>query len=794
MPSATSNRKKARRTPPPENDSLDLLEIIFRQRWLIGFLTVLGLIAGVAYAMNAQVWYQSQAKLLIAERTAGLGGSSDTTGTGIVEEDMLANHIELISSRMIVQRALESNGLTDLESIQSHLNENVDAADFVIDQLDIVKGGSGSAKTARSLNIALSHTDPDDAKLLLTAVMKEYEKFIVAQIEQVMGRANELIQEAKTDVESSLAAAEQERLKSRQDAPLFFQGEGSSNVYQDRFRRLKEELLDLDIQESTLRTRLDRVDVVLKELESSTDPIDHLDKLALIDSESLERLGLFAGLQMNSANTAEFRAAMPAKMEEARTQFTHLLSLNSEKQRLNAVFGPGHPKVQEIESEITLVKQFLQDNQGLSNPDGLFADTTLTPEGLLKAYTGFLQHDLAALAERRKELDYLAADAEVKAKELIEYELRDLVLQKNIERQEALFDAVVQQLRDLKTAQGLSGYLYEFLEVPRLGEQVWPKLPLCGAGGLLLGLCCGLALALGSDVRDGRFRSAAELDEAIGLTNLGRVGKMDSIDRGIEGLISSELTPNAEAFRLGRTMMLMDIKSGNLKTIGFTSPMQGDGKSTIMANFAISFAQVDLKVLVIDADLRRPTVHRYFSVAKKIGLCDLLEGEATIEESIKETAVENVSVITAGSTTKLPTELLQSERLDQILDHLRDDFDVILIDLPPVLAVSDPIVVLPRLDGSVLVVRVARARRDEVLNTMRRIKESGGNFVGWMLNSFGAGAKFDSAGGYSGYYESDYTRATGKNGRNKGGAEIEGRAKASRKMAASKRALDDESS
>ncbi|MEL7338666.1 MAG: chain-length determining protein, partial [Planctomycetota bacterium] len=90
----------------------------------------------------------------------------------------------------------------------------------------------------------------------------------------------------------------------------------------------------------------------------------------------------------------------------------------------------------------------------------------------------------------------------------------------------------------------------------------------------------------------------------------------------------------------------------------------------------------------------------------------------------------------------------------------------------------------------VLVVRVARARRDEVINTMRRIKESGGNFVGWMLNSFGAGAKFDGAGGYSGYYESDYTRATGKNGRNKGGGAIEGRAKASRKMASSKGGQD----
>ncbi|MCA9140729.1 MAG: polysaccharide biosynthesis tyrosine autokinase [Planctomycetales bacterium] len=781
MASAKSSSRKSRRVVSSDSDSLDILEIVSRQRWLIGFLSVVGLVAGVAYAMNAPVWYRSQAKLLIAERTAGLGsGGGAGTGTGIVEEDTLANHMELIASRMIVGQALEANGLMELESITPHVTESEDAIDYVIEHLDIVKGGSGSAKAARSLNISLTHTDPEDARLVLTAVMKEYEKFIVAQVEQVMGRANELVNEAKSDVESALARAEQEQLTARQEAPLFFQGEGSSNVYQDRFRRLQDEMLDLDIQESTLRTRLERVVSVLSEMEGSTDPIDNLDKLALIDSESLERLGLFAGLQMNSANTAEFRAAMPAKAEEARTQFTHLLTLSSEKQRLNAIFGPGHPKVQEIENEITLVKQFLQDNESLSNPDGLFTDTTLTPEGLLKAYTGFLQHDLAALTERRKELLYLSSDAEKKAKELIEYELRDLVLQKNIERQEALFDGIVSQLRELDTASSLSGYLYEFLEVPRLGQHTWPKLPLCAAAGLLLGICSGLAFAFGSDVRDGRFRSAAELDETIGLANMGRVGKMMSIDRGVQGLISAELSPDAEAFRLGRTMMLVDIKSGNLKTIGFTSPMQGDGKSTIMSNFAVSFAQVDLRVLVVDADLRRPSVHRYFSVPKAVGLCDILEATATIEDAIKPTSIENVSVITAGSNTKVPAELLQSERLDEVLEELKNDYDVILLDLPPVLAVSDPVVVLPRLDGSILVVRVSRARRDEVLNTMRRIKESGGNFVGWMLNAFGAGAKFDGAGGYSGYYESDYTRSNPRNGRTVNG---KAKAKAARESA-----------
>lgn len=765
-PNEPKNRIQSLMRPKSDDDqadSLDVLQILHRQRWIIIFLAICGLTAGVAYAKYAQVWYQSSATVLINQKSAGL--DSEGTGQEMVEEDILANHIQLIKSRKIVGEALDENKIATLPSIVKHLNAErpgFDAADYVVEHLSIAKGGEGSAKAARSLRVTLTHTDAHDTELILTAVMKRYEQFIIAQVEQLMGRANEMVNEAKQDIESELIAAEQEHLTSRQNAPLFFQGEGSSNVYQDRYRRLQEELLDLDIKESTVRTRLKRVDATLVEMDGSDNPVDHLDKLALIDSESLERLGVFAGLQMNASRSTEFIASMPAETEKARTQITHLLELNSEKQRLASAFGAGHPKVIEIQNQIELVQNFLQEKQGPINSTLGFAESSLNPEGLLKAYVGFLNHDLATLTERRKEITFLAADAETKAKELIEYELTDMVLQKKITRQEALFDSIVQQLRDLDTASGLSGYLYEFLEVPRRGEKSWPKLSLCGLGGLMLGLFSGLFLAVANDLRDGRFRSAAELDEAIGLTSLGRVGKLNSIKKGVAGLIATGESPDAEAFRLGRTMLLPEIRSGALRTIGFTSPMQGDGKSTVVSNFAVSFAQLGLKVLIIDADLRRPSIHKFFNLSKHDGLCDLLEGRITFDEAVKETKADNVFIMPAGSSSASPAEFLQSEELDEALVMAQSQFDLVLVDLPPVLAVSDPVVVLPRLNGAILVVRVSKVRRDEVVNTLRRVEAAGGNFVGCMLNTFGASKAFDADGGYYGYYRSDYTRPKSK--------------------------------
>ncbi|MEM9364381.1 MAG: polysaccharide biosynthesis tyrosine autokinase [Planctomycetota bacterium] len=739
-----------------DGEAFNLFSVIHRQRWLIALLTLIGLAAGIAYALYGTVWYESSAKILINEKSAGL--SNQQTRDTVVHEDILANHMELLRSRKIIAEALDANGLMDLDSVQPHLGETNDTVDYVIDHMELVKGGEGSAKTARSLHVSLKHTDADDSKILLTAVLKRYEQFIIDQVEQVMGRANDLVNEAKEEVEADLIAAEEEHLKSRQTAPLFFQGEGSSNVYQDRYRRLQDELLQVEISESTVRTRLERVLQTLEEMEAE-DGVDHLDKLALIDSESMSRLGVFAGLQMNVADSPEFRAAMPAKMEEARAQFTHLLELNSEKQRLSALFGPGHPKVQDIDNQITLVKEFLRENEELTAPTNAFGDESLSPEGLLRTYVGFLKHDLASLETRKSELQLLAGDSEKKAKELIEFELRDMVLQKKIDRQQALFDGVVQQLLELDTASGLSGYLYEFLEVPRTGDKVWPNLPIAAMGGLMLGLFAGMFLAVANDVRDGRFRSAAELDEAIGLMSLGMVDRLNSIRQGVSGLMEVETSPNAEAFRLGRTILLPEIRAGRMKTLGFTSPMQGDGKSTMTANFAVSFSQVGLKVLLIDADLRRPSVHRYFSVNREEGLSDVLKGEKQLTDVIKPTDAEGVYVVTAGSTTRAAAELLQADRLDETLEIAKEDFDIVLVDLPPVLAVSDPVIVLPRLDASVLVVRVGRVRRDEVANTMRRVEASGGHLVGHMLNTFGSGKKFDTTGGYFGYYQSDYTRS-----------------------------------
>jgi succinoglycan biosynthesis transport protein ExoP len=734
--------------------SIDLLQVLQRQRWLIIFVTLIGIASGVFYATQATVWYKSTASILINTKNPSSEGKS---GSEVVNEDILANHMELLRSRKIVEGALTKDGLMNLDSILPHLSvtRGEDAADYVISRLEITKGGKGAAKSARSLSLGFAHTDPEESQKILESVLVEYQNYIAGQLESIMGKASDFINHAKNEVEADLRNAEQAYLTARKSAPMLFQGEGSSNIYQDKYRRIEEELLNVEIQESALKTRLERVQESLANMDIQGGLAENLDKLALIDSDSMQRLGLYASLQVSAANTADFQATQPARMAEAQTQYKHVLELMSEKQRLTAVFGPGHPKVQDIQDQIDLVKKFLEE-KGEENSLQI-NQGTLGPEALLKAYVGFLEHDLATLAQRKRELTILAGNAESQAKTLIDYELQDLVLRKKIDRQEKLFDGVVQQLRELDTASGLSGYVYELMETPRLGIRSWPSLPICILGGMMLGLFTGLSLAIANDLRDSRFHSAIEFEQFVGVQPLGRIGKVNSMRQGVKGLIATELTPDAEAIRMMRTLLLMDIRTKKLQTIAMTSPMQGDGKSTVVSNLAVSFSQLGMSVLVIDCDLRRPSIHKYFSLTRDNGLVDVLTHDLEPTEAIQKSAVENVDVLSAGSPSTTPAELLQSSKFDNLLDVMKDKYDIVLLDTPPVLAVSDPLVVAAKVSGVAVVFKAATARKSEVSNTLRRLASAGGSVVGSVINTIGVSKTFSSDGGYYGYYRTGYT-------------------------------------
>lgn len=741
-----------------EDGVLQVLQAI-QSRWrTVAAVSMLGLLAGVVYSFWVQPRFQSSAEVLVHVKSAGL--TSDKPGSEIVEEDILANHIKVLTSRRIVEAALKANDLNDLPSIQPFLEEDFDSTDYVIENLELVRGGGGDAKAARSLDIAFTHTDPDDSKLVLDAIVSEYQSFVVGQVESTMSAASRLVEKARTNIEADLKAAEQEYMVARREAPLFFVGEGSTNIYQDKYRRLEDELVNLSIEEAHVQTRYKNVKSIVDNManDSNAEKLDELEKLALIDSESLERLGVFAGINNEAASTTQFMASQPERTAGAEAEYTRLLELMAEKQRLESVFGAGHPHIREIRDEIALVKKFLAEKQDKLDQTVNVTESPISPDALLKTYIGFLKNDLNTFEQRRRDLKRLSAENEERAKAVLDFEIQEEFLRNRIARKEGLYDGIVQQLRELDTASGLSGYVYELLETPRRGVQTWPIVPLFGLIGSMLGFFGGVGLASFMDSRDHRFRSSQQIESMINLPILGRISKLPSVSKGVQGLKKVSTAHSFEPFRMGRTFLLPEIHSGDLKTLGFSSSMQGDGKSMVAANFAVATSQVGMRVLVIDADLRRPSQHAYFSIEQANGLTEVITSEITPDMAIQKTEFENVFVMPAGAAVENPAELLQSQKVDALLNELSDQFDLIIVDLPPVLAVSDPLILAPRINGVAMVVRVANAEIEQVTSAARRLRSAGGNLVGCFVNSFGSGRSFADDEAYSGYYNSSYSR------------------------------------
>jgi len=187
-----------------------------------------------------------------------------------------------------------------------------------------------------------------------------------------------------------------------------------------------------------------------------------------------------------------------------------------------------------------------------------------------------------------------------------------------------------------------------------------------------------------------------------------------------------------ESFRTLRTNLLLRCGE-DARTFLLTSAMPGEGKSTIAANLARSLCGMRKRVLLIDADLRRSTAHRFFGISNTRGLADVLKGAATPEQVWQETR-QGPIVLTSGPVPADPQTLFQSEFFAQLIHDVRDQFDLVLVDSPPLLAVADTTLMVPHVDGTVLVLRYAHVTETEAVRALERLRAAKDNVIGCVLS------------------------------------------------------------
>jgi capsular exopolysaccharide synthesis family protein len=207
-------------------------------------------------------------------------------------------------------------------------------------------------------------------------------------------------------------------------------------------------------------------------------------------------------------------------------------------------------------------------------------------------------------------------------------------------------------------------------------------------------------------------------------------------------------------------------QQGNLKVIQVTSPIPGDGKSTIASNLAVSIAQSGRKVCLVDCDFRRPRVSKIFGVGSDVGLVQVINEKSELEEAIQDSTIENLSILSCGRRPANPAELLSSEKFQSIVAELRTMFDYVILDTPPVLVVSDPATVAPVADGVILTVRLRRNLKPIAIRASQMLHAMNANMIGVVVNGVGVGA---NGYGYGGYRYDAYNSPYGAKGYGKSG-------------------------
>jgi len=412
--------------------------------------------------------------------------------------------------------------------------------------------------------------------------------------------------------------------------------------------------------------------------------------------------------------------------------------------QMESTLGPNHPQAKALRAQIDEITKQIDAEQNRL---------------LLEAKQNYViaranEDQTTAAFEAQKTDAYKLRD------DLVEYTLR----QREFESNRTLYEGLLQRLRTAGVQAGL-----ESLEIDVVDYALPPASPVLKPQStviltaLVFGVLGGIAIAFLMEALDTGLRSIAEIESITELPSLAIIprGRRSSADQAASlttaqrniSVLTQPKSQFAEAFRSLRTSLLLSTAGHPPKFILSTSATPSEGKTTIATNLAAILAQRDTRVLLIDADLRRPNVHHRFGLNGKTGLTTVLTGTTTLEEAVQNVPeIPNLDILPSGPVPPFPTEMLGSEAMESLLKRCGEIYDHIVIDSPPILSVTDGVLLARQSDAVVLVVRHGKSSKHVVRRARDLLLRSGAPITGIVLNAVDLSSpEYYGYYGYSGY-------------------------------------------
>ncbi len=541
---------------------------------------------------------------------------------------------------------------------------------------------------------------------------------------------------------------------------------------------LSKQLIDLQMKVETSQEKLVRYQKeheilgIDEKQNITTEKLDELNKeLTTAESERIEKESVYRLVEAGNPD-AIASAAGAIDAAEAGGQSGSLLEnlrakeadLKIQAAQLSTQFGPAYPKVAQLNSQLKEV-----DVQILNEARKVAAK---------------IRGQYMAALQREKMLHDALEKQKQEANNLNESSIQYSLLKRDLDSNRQLYEGLMEKMKEAGVSAGLKSNNFRIVDVARVPTTpVEPNVPRNLAFGLMLGLTSGVGLAFLMEGLDNTVRTTEQAQMISGLAPLGMIPLGSRSAR--EGANSKRLviasskevvelitqvrpqSQMAESYRALRTSLLLSNLGAPPKMIMITSALPQEGKTTTSINCAVVLAQKGVRVLLVDADLRRPSIHKILGMGPRSGLSNVLTGSSTLEEVVTSSSVlPNLSILSAGTPPPNPAELLASTNMRDMLEKLRGEYDHIVIDTPPALSVTDAVVLSPRADAIVLVIRSGHTTKQALRRSRDILMQVNAKLSGVLLNAVDLTSPdyhyyYEYQGKYAGYYRNDETHEGG---------------------------------
>ena len=682
-------------------DARDYLRILTKRKWFVIMVALAAMVIGGLYTVSYPKTYKAAAIVLVRRQGQPIIWVGDPTRQGPQREDL----------------ALET---------QARIASSIDCADEAAKQLATDTTGEAIQVSGQEIAASISAT-PNEPDLLRVEAVHRDEKYAIKFANAVaaafVDKSLKLRQVESTAAKDFLVEAQR-------------RAQGELDIAQGQLARYEEQIgiVMPDKEPEGAVTQLLNYETELNEAQAVLAATRS--DLAVLESQA-QRTPAFKTLKHEEANPQ--RQALLSQLQAARVSLTEL----------RARYTDNWPAVQEMKDRIAELEA------ELARLPETITTTSVEPDPLRASMQQDLINARRKVAEAQSRLSSLTGTvARLRAiKQTMPEKLNRLQsLLARVDLGRNTFKNVQAQLENARLNEAMEHADAELIDHAGGATEISPKLGRMLIFSLTLGLAAGIALALFLEALDDTLHSPEDIAAYTEATFLGMVPMLEDPSQGLITLLSPK-SPPAEAYRTLRSNIHFAQVDYPARTFLITSAGAGEGKTMTTANLAAVFAQAGQEVLLVDADLRRPSLHRIFNIPSERGLTNVLVGESDISEVMFETDVPGLRIVPTGPLPPNPAELLESEQMNRVIERTKDMADVVFFDSPPAIVLTDAVIISSKVDRTILVAEAGQVTRDAFNEMCRLITNARGTILGVVLNKL----RLSAADYYYYYYYYDYS-------------------------------------